>query len=160
MARKNTMFTIYHLMDANGHFDQNPANQQAKDQDGRPLYEGPVEYPKMFYHPMGEMRITVPAELIETPRGVKEVGEQREIIWKIARNEAEGNRLRDQGWHSSPAKAIAAAGGVAPPESAEEIIHDKDAMIRKLQRELAEARGEAEPPPPEKLKPGLSITKN
>src|ERR1700682_3537944 len=98
-------------MEANGVFDDNKANASSPD------YEGPVQYPKMFYHPLGATRMTVPADIVMTPIGPKADGEQREIIWETAVNKAEGDVLRAEGWHDHPAKAIAASGKTAPAMS-------------------------------------------
>ena len=129
MPRGNQRFTIYDAMDAKGVFEENSANATALG------YKGPVAYPKMFYHPKGETRITVPAEIIMTPLGPKAVGEQREIIWQIVATPAEEKALRLAGWHDHPAKAIAAGGGVAPATSPANRIADLEAESAKLQAE-------------------------
>ena len=112
-----TMHTAFHVMEAMGYFEGNPANAGARDDQGLPLYTGPVEYPKMFYHPTGEERITVPGEWIEQSgnRGPKLVGEQREIITQVARSKEEEEQLRADGWWDHPAKAIEVA--VTNPDS-------------------------------------------
>src|SRR5262249_43191656 len=76
--------------------------------DGSSLYKGPVEYPKMMYHPLGETRIVVPAEVLQTPLGPKLVGEQREMLHKTVGNEAEEAALVAEGWHDHPAKSVKA----------------------------------------------------
>lgn len=129
---KNQRFTRFDLMDAMGVFASNPANVNSIGEDGESLYKGPIPYPKMMYEPSGAKRITVPAEIIVTPFGPKEVGEQREIVSQIVQDVAEEKRLRELGWHDHPAKAIAAGGGEAPAMSSASRIED-------LERQLADA---------------------
>lgn len=102
----NNRFTIYDALEHAGFFSKNPANPASRDADGMPLYTGPVPYPKMLYHPDGEEKIIVPAEIIATPLGAKEVGEQRELINKIVQNEADDVIAQADGWHDHPSKAI------------------------------------------------------
>ena len=108
MPRGNR-FTIYDALEKAGYFDVNPANSYARSPtDGSSLYKGPIEYPKMLYHPLGEEKITVQAEVLATPLGPKEVGEQRELIWQIVNTPAEEKAALSEGWHTHPAKAIRA----------------------------------------------------
>lgn len=107
MSRK-VRFTIYDALEAAGFFDNNPANTFARDKDGMNLYKGPVEYPKMLYHPRGEEVITVPAEIVATPLGAKLVGEQKKLISKIVENAEQDEAAQAEGWHDHPAKAIRA----------------------------------------------------
>lgn len=103
---QKTRFTIYDAMEQNGYFAQNPANPGARDNDGNPLYVGPVEFPKMLYHPEGEEKIIVPAEIVMTPYGPKELNEQREMIHMIVHNQGEADAALAEGWHDHPAKAL------------------------------------------------------
>lgn len=103
-----TRFTIYDAMENSGFFASNPANPGSRDNDGNALYTGPVEFPKMLYHPEGEQKIVVPAEIITTPLGPKEVGEQKQLIHKIVGSQAECDEALASGWHDHPAKAIEA----------------------------------------------------
>jgi hypothetical protein len=138
MARRNkdTRYSIFDVMDAKGVFDDNPANQQADaERDGTKFSTWPNQYPKMMYHPMGEMKVTRIAEVIVTPMGPKFVNERKEMISAIAANEQEERALRAKGWHDHPAKAIAAAGGKAPPISAAQRIDDLEAEIAALRAE-------------------------
>lgn len=134
---RNQRYTVYDVMEARGAFRSNPANPDSMDEDGRRLYAGPQRYPKMFYHPKGEERITRPADVMVTPMGPKLVGEERQIITKIAKNEEEEKKLRTEGWHDHPAKAIAAGGRDAPPISSAEHIKSLEEQIAELQRQLA-----------------------
>lgn len=109
MAGRDNRFTIYDALEKSGYFDKNPANSYARDPvDGSSLYKGPSPYPMMLYHPAGEQRITVAAEVVSTPMGAKEVGEQRELIWQIVPDAASERALRAEGWHDHPAKAVRA----------------------------------------------------
>ncbi len=100
-------FSIYDALEKSGHFDSNPANSFARDATtGESTYLGPVEFPKMLFHPDGEERITVPAEIISTPMGAKAVGEQRELQWMIVKNKAEEGAALAEGWHLHPAQAV------------------------------------------------------
>lgn len=106
MPPKNR-FTIYDALERSGYFEKNPANSDSRDQTtGENLYLGPVQYPKMLYHPEGEQRTIVPPEVIVTPFGPKEVNEQRELIWRTVADEEEEQELLFEGWHDHPAKAI------------------------------------------------------
>lgn len=106
--RHRNQFTIYDKLEKDGYFEANPANTFARDPTtGESIYKGPIEYPKMLYHPEGEQRITVPAEVISTPLGPKEVGEQKELIYQVVNNSAEEQALRAEGWHDHAAKAVA-----------------------------------------------------
>lgn len=138
--RRVQRHTIYDAMEANGVFDLNPANTFARDQEGQSLYEGPVQYPMMFYHPEGETRVTVPGEIVLSPGGKEKlVGEQREIIWQVARDKGEGDKLKEAGWHDHPAKAIKASGGVVPPTGMNEQISDYERQIAELKKKLKNA---------------------
>ena len=98
MPRENR-FTIYDALEKKGYFDLNPANSYARSPtDGSTLYKGPVPYPKMLYHPLGEEKIVVAAEVLSTPMGPKEVGEQRELIWQIVATPAVDKALAADGW--------------------------------------------------------------
>ena len=139
MAQKHR-FTIFDALDAQGYFDANPANPGSRNTEGM-LYQGPVEYPKMFYHPQGDQRVTVPGEAISTPFGPKIVGEQKELIWKIAQNAEDEAKLLAEGWHDHPAKAIAAAGDPTrpvPPKPPTDRIRELEAQIAALQAQQAE----------------------
>lgn len=147
-------FTIYDAMAKNGYFDSNPANTYSRDKTtGEPLYQGPVEFPKALFHPEGEERIVVQAELIVTPLGPKAVGEQREMIFQIVKNAAEEAALRAEGWLDHPAKAIAkrvelqiaANPGMTEKERAKLLATiptiSSDARIKALEQELEKHRG-------------------
>lgn len=144
MASRNRRYTIYDRMEDVGIFEANPANVGSRDPvTNEGLYAGPVPYPKMFYHPEGAMKITVPAEIIVTPFGPKAVGEQRELVNEIVQNVEEEKKLRSAGWHDHPAKALACnadwckqhgTAGV-PAQSPSGRIAELEEQIRRLQAE-------------------------
>jgi len=139
-ARAN-MFTIFNVMEKKGYFSSNPANPGSQSEDGLGLYTGPVEYPKMLYHPEGLERVIVPGELILTPGGrEKLVGEQRELVWRVVNDKKEEEEFRSLGWHLNARDSILAGGREAPPPSVAQVVEDKDARIRELERKLAEAQ--------------------
>ncbi len=112
MSRVNdNVYTVYDVLDKKGYYSRNPANAQSFDPATKEsLYKGPVEFPKMYYHPMGERVNTNAGEVISTPLGAKIVGEQWELIHTIVANKAEEMILKAEGWHDQPWKADKAAG--------------------------------------------------
>ena len=136
---RNRRFTIYDAMEAKGIFAENTANIDARsDETGQSTYEK-QDFPKMFYSPAGERRIIVPATYIDTPFGPKKTDEQTELVYKLAKDLTEEKKLRADGWHDHPAKAIAASGGEAPAVSADERMKELEAQIAQLQAEKADA---------------------
>lgn len=123
--RQNARFSIYDAMEARGVFDENTANTSSPDYKRR-------EYPRMFYEPNGKERIVVPAEMLETPIGVKLINEQRALISAIAANATEEAALRAAGWHDHPSKANAKAGRAVAPQGASDRIAELEAEIRRL----------------------------
>jgi len=140
MARQKKFYTIYDMMEERGVFEANKANYYAKDGQGLPAYEGPVQYPKMLYHPEGETRVLIAGTLEDTKRGVMELGEQREIISVTVNSAEEEKEWLAKGWHTHPARAIAASGGVAPPMSSTQRLDELEADRARLEAELAEFR--------------------
>ena len=144
-------YTIYDSMEARGVFAKNPANMDSHSENGESLYTGPVEYPKMFYHPLGKEEILRPAHQEASPVGPITVPAVVQVINKIAKNEDDEKRLRQHGWHDHPAKALRAkllASGlseaevdeIAPKVSAGETIDSLRRQIAKLQAELAKEK--------------------
>lgn len=155
-------FTIYDALAKNGYFDANPANSYSRDKTtGDSLYQGPVEFPKALFHPEGEERIIVAAEIIMTPMGPKAVGEQRELIFQIVPNKKEEDALRAEGWWDHPAKAVRRRVELfiekneqLPEKEKKKLLGaipsiSSDARIKELERELARLTSapEAEPTP-------------
>jgi hypothetical protein len=134
MAKKNRIYSVFHAMDDAGMFDNNPANQSAG-----PLYRK-QQFPRMVWHPEGETRVTQEAEEIETKSGVKFVGEKREIIYRVANNRREYDRLLQDGWHAHPAGAMKAAGLEPPVVSAAEEIDSLKAQLDALKAKLRDAQ--------------------
>lgn len=133
MARRNR-YTVYDVMDDRGVFDANPANAQS------PLYKGPVPFPRMLYHPKGEMRVTQKAEVLRGPYGPEKVGEQREIVHKTVHNQEELDEALLEGWHMHPAQAMAAAGLDAPAMFPEGHVKSLEDQIKALNAQLAQAK--------------------
>ena len=149
------LHTVYHAMDAKGLFDQNPANVSAKNSDGNSIYAGPQQFPKMYYHPLGEENIINPGEWVETVRGVVLLGEQKELVSKVAQNQQEADQLEAAGWWDHPAKSLAARPGIDPklvPQiSSDSRIKDLEAKIAALEAERAKALGPKAPAEPSPL---------
>jgi len=140
---KATRFTIYDVMESQGVFEANPANAVSSD------YKGPVQYPKMFYHPEGKEIIVQRAEILATPMGPERVGEMKQIISRAANDADEEAALRELGWHDHPAKAMKAAGKEMPPTVSIGREEELEARIAALTRELAAAKASPKPPPPD-----------
>lgn len=134
MPRANLQrFTVYDVMEARGVFRENSANADS------PEYSK-SSFPKMLYHPQGLERVSKPAEVVNGPYGPKEVGEQRELVTKLARSRDEELELLAEGWHPHPALAIKAAGKPMPPMSSQQRIEDLEAKAQELEAQLEEAR--------------------
>jgi hypothetical protein len=134
-------FTVYDVMEAQGVFEDNPANSSSPD------FKGPVQYPKIFYHPEGRERIIQRAEVLATPLGPQKVGELKELISRTVLDEAAEKTLRDAGWHDHPSKSIAASGREAPAVVSINREADLEDQIRSLQAELAIAKKAPKPRP-------------
>lgn len=135
MSRRPQRFTIYDVLEQNGYFEANPANADSRDSENTPLYTGPVEFPKMLYHPEGTMEVTVPGETIMTPIGPKLVGQQKQLIHRIVRSAAEEAALLDEGWHQHPKNSLRASAGLAPEVTPLDQIAALQAQIQELQFE-------------------------
>lgn len=131
---KKSRYTIYDMMEDKGIFDENTANSAS------PKYTGPVEFPRMMYHPEGKYKIMVPGEVISTPLGPKMVGQQTELISKTVENIGEQRALVAAGWHFTPAEAITANGGDAPATSPEMLLQRATDDKARLEMELEELR--------------------
>ena len=140
---RRTRFTIFDVMEAQGKFDENPANASSAD------YKGPQAYPKMFYHPEGKEVVIQRAEIIATPMGPERVGELKQLISRTAADADEEAALRQLGWHDHPAKAMKAAGKEMPPVVSLTREAELEEQIKRLTEELAVAREAPKPPKPE-----------
>ena len=112
--RLNKVYSVYHLMDDKGVFEMNPANAQAVSNDGLSIYAGPVEYPKMLYHPKGEMEKIVQGIMRTDRDGNPVLDRNGEVqytgtVWgvkhRIVQGETEEQELRDAGWWTTEAEA-------------------------------------------------------
>lgn len=147
MPREN-IHTVFDRMAAKGVFRANPANQDSVDANGQSAYQGPVQFPKMVYHPKGASRITVQAEMVATPFGPTMNNQQKEIINKLVNSKVELDEALKAGWHQHPSDAIAAglteediaAGVRPPPKGAASRITSLEAERDKLAAELAEMK--------------------
>jgi hypothetical protein len=142
----NQRLTIYDMMDAKGYFATNPANPGSRDSEGKMLYAGPVEYPKMFYHPNGETKLVDRGTLRATLVGPEKINTRLELVSQIAHGPEEEAELRAAGWHDTPGKAIVAGGGDAPPEGPMEAKAKLEAEVVELRKQLAEAQAGAKLP--------------
>lgn len=138
MARQNR-HTVYDKMEYDGVFDKNPANAQARDNNGLSIYKGPVEFPKMLYHPEGKQKITRPAEAIATPFGPKLVGEEKMLISMTVENKEEELAALKDGWHTRPRDAHKARAEKTGEEL--EVVHETvhESEIDKLRKQLEAA---------------------
>lgn len=143
----NKVYSIYHSMEDRGLFETNKANAQAVNNDGLSIYEGPVQYPKMLYHPKGEMRCVTQGILVtdrdnrpvfdETgkPKYAGAVYEVKNIVVDSAEQEEE---MVKQGWHYTEAQALRANPETfhrAPPKTKAE---EQDEKIAELEKRLEE----------------------
>lgn len=138
-------FTVYDVLESKGVFKKNPANLNAQDDQGMALYAGPVQYPKMLFHPKGEERILQEGEVINTPLGPKLIMQQRELIWKLAKDSDEEALLRTEGWHIHPADALRAAGKEAPNTGADQVIAELKRKIAELEAQKASLEPQTNP---------------
>jgi hypothetical protein len=143
--RANHMYTVYHSLEKNGAFADNRANATSVDPvSGESLYEGPVPYPKMFYHPKGEEEVVRPAsEEQVSPGRYVTIPARMAMITKIVQNEEEANALRAEGWHDNPADAVFARTGKRPPEAPQVLaVRRAKAQEEEYQARIAELEAE------------------
>lgn len=147
-------FTVYDVLEGKGVFRKNPANLGAQDETGQALYSGPVQYPRMLYHPTGEERIIQEGEVINTPLGPKLIMQQREIIWQIVHTAEEEDREVAKGWHKHPADSMRAAGKEAPATGADHVIANLRRQIEQLQQQQRAVEQATGAPPTIDAEPG------
>ena len=158
--RSNQRMTIYDVMEAQGKFASNPANAQSINADtGEVLYQGPVEYPKMLYHPEGEKRMVEAERMEPSALGPQRIPAKYELIYQIVENAEDDARLRAAGWHEHPSDAIAASGEAAPPTTH---FSTTDAIKKELERlqkqlDLASARSAKDASHPERTSKKMGI---
>ena len=145
MARKATVYSVYHRMDEKGIFETNPANADAKDINGLSLYKGPVEFPKMLYHPEGKLRVVNEGIVQTDPRtnmplrdehnNVIRTGRVEEVINVLIETAEQEADFLAQGWHRTPAEALRKAshpGFKAPEKTALELAMEEIAQLKAL----------------------------
>ena len=155
---KSKVFSRYHVLEAMGYYASNPANANAVDDDGNSIYKGPIEYPKMLFHPEGKIRVVNVGTMEKMPDGTfKEHGRIEEIEWQSVENAEQEAELRAQGWHDSPVKAIRAAPTTskipAPKLTQTEVMEQMAKRIAELEAEKAAS---AAPQPKAPHTPGSS----
>ena len=135
MARLSKRYSIYDVMEDKGVFEANPANIYAINHEKQSLYKGPVEYPKMMYHPRGEERVLNPGttELINGQYVL--MGRLMEIIWEQVNDAKEEKKLRAEGWHDHPSLAAVAGGKASPVVASPERVSEIDRQIALLNAE-------------------------
>lgn len=134
MPRRNNRFTIYDAMEARGVFEANPHNSDARDANGQNVYVK-AEFPRMVFHPEGLERISQPGEILATPLGPRKVGEQKQLIDKTVKTQAELDAALADGWHLTPQAAVAIRTGEALPKTQQETIGELEAKIAALELE-------------------------
>ena len=135
MARQSKRYSIYDVMEEKGVFEANPANSYSMDHEKQSLYKGPIEYPKMFYHPTGEERVLNPGTMELINGQYVLMGRLMEVTWKIAQTPAEEKTLRKDGWHDHPSLALVAGGKSAPIKASPERLSEIDRQIALLTAE-------------------------
>lgn len=129
-------YTIFDMMEERGIFALNPANPGARTEQGENLYSGPVEFPKMLYHPKGETRVVDPGEVLETPLGAKVVNVKTEMVSQVVTSTEQEAALRAEGWHDHPGFAVKAATGKAPPMGMQYDVAALEKRIAELQGQI------------------------
>jgi hypothetical protein len=155
----NKVYSIYHSMEDRGLFETNKANAQAVSNDGLSIYDGPVAYPKMLYHPKGEMHCITQGILV-TDRDSRPVFDETGkpkyagAVWGvkniIVESEAQEAEMVSQGWHFTEAQALRANPETnmrAPPKTQHELQMER---ITELEKRLAESEAKVvkQPTPP------------
>ena len=150
--RMNRVYSVYHAMEDKGVFENNRANASAVNNDGLSTYEGPVAYPKMLYHPKGELYCITQGILV-TDRDSRPVFDEAGkpkfagAVWGvkniIVESEEQEAEMVGKGWHFTEAQALRANPETlhkAPPKSHAELQAERIAELEKQLNE-ANARG-------------------
>jgi hypothetical protein len=142
-TRMNKVFSVYHAMEERGVFEQNTANAGAVNNDGLSIYEGPVKYPMMLYHPKGESVCITQGIMIVNREGqpmVDEFGKPKYAgaVWgvkhQVVNSEQEEADLVGKGWHHTEAEALRANPETvhrAPPKTELELSKERIAELEK-----------------------------
>jgi hypothetical protein len=152
--RMNKVYSIYHSMEDRGLFETNKANAQAVSNDGLSIYEGPVQYPRMLYHPKGELHC-ISQGILVTDRDSRPVFDERGqpkyagAVWGvkniIVESEEQEAEMVKEGWHYTEAQALRANPEThlkAPPKTNAELQQER---IAELEKKLAEAEAKNKP---------------
>jgi hypothetical protein len=144
--RLNKVYSIYHAMEDRGVFEQNKANAQAVNNDGLSTYSGPVEYPKMLYHPKGEEYCVSQGIMIvdrdnrpvyDEKGNPKYAGSVFAIKNRVVDTLEEEETLKAEGWHYTEGDALRAnpdKADRAPPKSK---VQQQADRIKELEMQLA-----------------------
>jgi hypothetical protein len=151
-GRMSSVYSVYHALEDKGLFETNKANAQAVNNDGLSIYDGPVEYPKMLYHPKGEM-YCITQGIMVTDRDNRPVYDEAGkpkyagAIWGVKNitvdTETQEAELVSEGWHFTEAQALRAnpdTSHKAPPKSQAELQKER---IAELEKKLAESEARA-----------------
>jgi hypothetical protein len=129
-------------MEDRGVFEDNTANASAVSHDGLSTYAGPVEYPKMLYHPKGEVYCITQGIMVTDrdnrpfldengkPRYAGAVWGIKNVIVESAVQEAE---YTSKGWHFTEAQALRANPETltkAPPKTIQELQLEEIASLK------------------------------
>jgi hypothetical protein len=152
--RMNKVYSIYHSMEDRGLFETNKANVQAVSNDGLSIYEGPVQYPKMLYHPKGELHC-ISQGILVTDRDSRPVFDETGkpkyagAVWGvknvIVESEAQEEEMVALGWHYTEAQALRANPEThlkAPPKTTHELQSEEIAALKK---QIEEMKGKVVP---------------
>jgi hypothetical protein len=161
-GRMGSVYSVYHAMEDKGFFDVNKANASAVNNDGVSIYDGPVQYPKMLYHPKGELACITQGIMV-TDRDNRPVYDEAGkpkfagAVWgvkyMIVDSEAQEAELVGQGWHFTEAQALRAnpeTAHKAPPKSQAELQKER---IAELEKKLAESEARQQQAGPAKAQP-------
>jgi hypothetical protein len=161
MSRKRmgAVYSVYHAMEDRGVFDSNKANVHAVNNDGVSIYEGPVPYPRMLYHPKGE-QFVISQGIMVTDRDSRPVVDENGKIkyagtttgtkWIQVDNEEQEAEMLGQGWHRTEAQALRSNPELthkAPKKSQAELDAEE---IASLKKRLAESEEKNKPASPTK----------
>lgn len=146
MALHDNRFTIFDVLEKKGYFRHNPANAGATDPITREvIYKGPIEFPKMLYHPEGKTEeVLLGDQFQNTPFGPIHTNTHHRLIHKIVNSKEEEAAALAEGWHDKPWKAMKAGGAdttkIEAAQAAAPMAQDaKDDYIRRLEAALANA---------------------
>lgn len=151
--RTQKVYSVYHHMEEKGVFETNTANAGAVNTDGLSIYQGPVEYPKMLYHPTGEMeRIYAGIQVMDREGNpvkdengqLKYAGSQHAIKTVIVHSADEEAEWIGRGWHTSEAAARRTNPVLAKTAPGPTPMEEAKSRIKELEAKLAERDAKAD----------------